>query len=149
MPAQRVGQKPGSLGMIRMRATGRFAENLVDAAELGNFRSGDAHGFRGKLLLVGIAPHDGRARLRRNHEVERIFENQHAVAHGQRQRSARSAFAGDHRNCRDAQPAHLQNVAGNCLRLAALFGAQTRKCAREVNEADDGPVELFGYPHAA
>jgi hypothetical protein len=77
-------------------------------------------------------------RIPANHKVKRILQDQHAVADGQRQRSARSAFAADDRNGGHAQPRHLAQVAGNRLGLPALLRSQAGIRARQVDEADHG-----------
>ena len=88
--------------------------------------------------MRGIAPHDGGAGLRRNDEVERVFEDQHAVADRQRQRAARSAFAADDGDGRDTQTRHFADVARNRFGLTALFRAEAGISAGQINEADDG-----------
>jgi hypothetical protein len=94
-----------------------------------------------------IAPHDRRARLRRNHKVQRILQNQHAIRYSQRQRAPRSAFAADHRDRRHPQPRHFQQIARNRLGLAPLLRSQTRKRSRQIDEADHWPPKLLGNLH--
>ena len=99
----------------------RLGDNLIHATHCGNFGRGDAHGFGGRLLVRRIPPHDGGAGLRSNHKIQRIFENQHAVADCQGQRSARSALAADDRNRGHAQARHFAQIAGDRFSLAALL----------------------------
>ena len=71
------------------------------------------------------------------------------VCHTQRQRTAGGTLAGDHGNDRHGQAAHLHQVAGDGLALAALLGVLAGVSARRVDERDDGPTELLGLLHQA
>ena len=59
------------------------------------------------------------------------------VGNAQAQRAAAGAFPRDHRDHRNGQPAHLHQIAGNGLALAALLGILAGIGAGGVNEGDE------------
>ena len=100
-------------------------------------------------FLAGIAPHDRRAALRRNHRVDAVLLHQHAVGDGDRQRASASAFAGDGGDERHFQPRHLAQVVGDGFSLSALLGAQAGIRADDVDQRDHRTVPLLGELHEA
>src|SRR5215472_8399152 len=86
LQCQTHDSRPGRV--IGVGASRWFVDDLVDTAESSYLKGGDTQCF-GRLLLVrSVLPHDGSARLRRDDEVECVFQDKHAVAHGKSQRAA-------------------------------------------------------------
>ena len=63
--------------------------------------------------------------------------------------SAARAFARNDGQYRDGQTAHLHQVAGDGLPLAALLGILTGVSTGGINKCDDGPPEFFRLLHHA
>src|SRR3569623_1349022 len=138
-----------SSGVICMRSARRLADDFVHAAERRDFGCRNAHRFRSLLLVGSVAPHDGGARFRSDDEVERVLEDQNAIADGKSQCAARPAFAADDGDGGNAQPSHYAEIARDSFGLTALLGAKAGVGAGEIDKADHGPPELLGDLHAA
>jgi hypothetical protein len=95
---------------------------------------GQAHCFGGVGGFIGALPQNRRAAFRRNHRIGAVLQHQHPVAHADRQRPAGTALADDHADHRYPQPAHLEQIAGDGLALAAFLGADAGIGARRVDE---------------
>lgn len=117
--------------VIAVRAACHFIDDPVDRAGPQQIGSPDPHRFGGVGRVLGAALQHRRASQRRNHLIDRMFEHQHAVGSGNRDRAARSALADDDRDRdRDRRGAERQVALGrslNRLGLVALFGAEARK----------------------
>src|SRR5713226_8978857 len=70
-----------------------LGDDAVNAAEFFEVFGGNAHGLGGEFFFGGIAPHDGRATLGRDHGVNGVFHHQDTVGDGNRQRASASALA--------------------------------------------------------
>ena len=89
------------------------------------------------------------ATLRRNHRVESVLENVHAIAYGNRQCAARAAFAGDRDNDRNRQPCHFPQISRNRFALPALFGVDSGIRAGRVDKRENRPAKFRGELHHA
>ena len=78
-----------------------------------------------------------------------MLKHQDAVAHGDAERAAGTAFAGDDDDDGRLEDGHVGEVLGNGLGLAASLGVKAGEGARGVDERDDGQVELLGQAHDA
>src|SRR5882762_4701759 len=149
LPVEHDVEKPSGLLVIGMGASFRFGDNLIDDAQFlqvggRNFQR-DSRRFR----LGRVAPHNGRAAFRRNHGIETVLENIHAVADGYGQRAARSAFAGHGHNNRHRQAGHLAQVQRDRLRLAALLGVEAGVRALRIDKRKNRPAVFCGQLHYA
>ncbi len=134
---------------VPVSTAGRLVHDLVDDALLDKVRGGELERARGVLLVVPVAPQDGRARLGRDDRVPRVLEHQDAVADADAERAARRALADHHDDDRDRQARHHEQVAGDGLGLPALLGLEAGVRAGRVEERDDGPAELGSHFHEA
>ena len=71
------------------------------------------------------------------------------VGNAKSQCAAAGAFARNDGQYRDGQTAHLHQVAGDGLPLAALLGILTGVSTGGINKCDDGPPEFFRLLHHA
>ncbi len=78
-----------------------------------------------------------------------MLQHQDAVTHSDGKRTAGATLAGDDDDDGDGETAHLAQVPGDRLGLAALLGTDAGECARGVNEGDDGELETLGHLHQA
>src|SRR5262249_37715498 len=65
------------------------------------------------------------------------------------QRASAAAFAGDGGDDRNLNARHLAQIAGNGLRLAALFRAQSGIRSGSVDEGKNRAAKLFRHLHTA
>src|SRR4051812_20150947 len=146
---QRLAQRLERRLRIAMRATERLADDLVDKAK--GFQAARGDGER--LGRLGrhrrIAPENGRATLGRDHRVRGVLHHLHNVAYRDGERPARSALADYGDDDGHAQARHFEQVAADGLRLAALFGVDSRVGARRVDEREYRQLELLGQLHQA
>src|SRR6267154_2713830 len=149
LPVEHDVEKPSGLLVIGMRASFRFGHNLIDDAQFLQVGGRNFQGDRRRFRLGRIAPHNGRAAFRRNHGIETVLENIHAVADGYGQRAARSAFAGHGHNNRHRQAGHLAQVQRDRLRLAALLGVEAGVRALRIDKRKNRPAVFCGQLHYA
>ena len=76
-----------------------------------------------------------------------MFEHQHAIGRGQRNRAPRPAFANHRRDHRHAEREALLGRAGDRFGLSALLGLDPGKCARRVDQCHHRYVEAVGELH--
>ncbi|KAF4530411.1 hypothetical protein B566_EDAN018552 [Ephemera danica] len=118
---------------IRLAAHGRgHHHHLVPGA--GPF--GDALGDIADALALG-----------RNDGVHRELQHQHLISHADGQRATGAAFANDGGNDGHFQLRHLEDVAANGFRLAALLCANAWVGARRVHEGEHRQMKLLGQLH--
>ena len=99
--AHEDGLQPAArLLVIGVRAIGRLGDDLVHDAQRLLVDDAHLHGQGGRRRLVGRAPQDARAALRRDDRVDGVLEREHDVADRDRERAARAALAGDDRDDR-------------------------------------------------
>ncbi|ABU78378.1 hypothetical protein ESA_03155 [Cronobacter sakazakii ATCC BAA-894] len=132
-----------------MRAAQRFRDNAVDKLQLFQARRDDAHRFCRKRRFIGAFPENGSTAFRRDNGIGAVLQHIHFIANTDGQRAAGAAFTDNGTNNRHFQARHLTQVAGDSLRLTALFRAHTRICARGVDESNDGHVETLSHFHQA
>ena len=78
-----------------------------------------------------------------------MFEHQHAIGRGQRDRAPRPAFADHRRDHRHAQRQALLGRSRDRLGLPALLGLHPRKRARRIDQGYHRHIEAVGEPHQA
>ena len=130
-----------------MRAAFGLGDDFIDDAEIAEVLGRDAQRLRGELGLAGIAPQDRGAALRRNHRIDRILEHVHLIAHGDGQRAAGAAFAGDGDDDGHGQARHGAQIDGDGFGLAALLGVEAGIGAGRIDKREDRPAELGGELH--
>src|SRR5690606_24260096 len=77
---------------VAVRATERLANHLIHDAQLRNALGAHAHRLGRKILLIGAAPENARAPLRRDHRIDAVLEHEQAIADADRQCAARAAL---------------------------------------------------------
>ncbi len=77
------------------------------------------------------------------------MQHQDGVADRDRERTTRTAFTNDDADHRHTQGGQLEQVAANCLRLAALLSTHAGVGTRRVDEGDNGEAELLCGLHQA
>src|SRR3954469_20531094 len=123
---QRLGQR--ALERLRrhlriaVRAAERLGNDPVDEAEGLQPAGGDAERLGRIRCHLGAAPQDGGTAFRRDHGIDGVLHHLHYVTNGDGERSARAALADDGGDERGLEPRHLEEVASDRLRLAALLG---------------------------
>src|SRR6185437_12590818 len=132
---------------VGVNARGRLGNDFIDAAEGFHIGCGNTQCLRRAILVGDVALHDSRSALRRNDGVNGVFENEHAIGDGQRQRATRAAFTGNDGNSRHSQTRHFADVARDSFRLAALLGAQSRISRSHVDQRNHGSIEFFRNLH--
>ena len=132
-----------------MRAADRLVDDLVDQAQRLQAVRGDAELLGGVGGALGGLPQDRRAAFGRDHRIGRVLQHQQLVADADRQRAARAALADDGGDDRHLELRHLEDVAADRLRLAALLGADAGIGARRVDEGEHRQAELLGQLHQA
>src|SRR5208283_2024004 len=95
----------------------------------------------------GIPPDDGSAPFGRNHGVEGVLHDVHAVAHGHGQRSPRTAFSRDGDDDGHGQTRHLSQIVRDGFPLAALLGVYAGVRAGRVNESEHRPAKFCRELH--
>ena len=75
------------------------------------------------------------------------MQHQHEVAHGDGERAARAALADDRGDDRRAQARHLEKIAPDRLRLAALLGIDARIGTGRIDEREHRQRKLLGELH--
>ena len=136
-------------GWIGVSAAVGLGEHIVDAAQVLDVVGRVLECGRRLLFFTGVLPHDRRASLRRNDGVDGVLQHQNAVRDSESQRPTGSAFACDRRNGWDSEPRHFQEIAGDRLPLASLFGADAGIGSRQVEERKNRMRELLRNLHAA
>ena len=139
----------GHLPGIAVRAADRLAHDLVDQSQAVQALGGQAQ-LLGRILgLVGGLPQDRSAAFGRDHRVGAVFQHQRAIAHADSQRAAGAAFADHGTDDRHFQFGHFQQVAGDRLGLAALFGIDPGPGAGGVDKGQQWQLEALGQFHQA
>src|SRR2546426_8243398 len=146
---ERLAQRlRGGLG-VAVRAAERLGHDLVDQPERLQPAGGDSQHVGRLGRLVGAAPQDRRAALRRDHRIRRVLQHQHRVAHRDGERAARAALADHAGDDWGAEPRPLEQIAADGCRLAALLGVDPRVGAGRVDEGEHRERELLGQLHQA
>ena len=135
--------------MIEMRAALGLGNDFVDDSQFLQIARGNFQRFGGDFGFGRIAPKNRSATLRRNHGVDGILQHVHAIADGNRQRAARTAFSRDGHNDGHGQARHLAKIARDGFGLAALFGIDSRIGAGRIDKRKNGPAEFCGQLHHA
>ena len=130
-----------------MRAAERLGNDSVDDAELDQVLGGDLHARRRLLRARGIAPENRGGRFGRGHGVDCVFEHQHGVAGGDRERAAGAALADNHSDVGHAQRKTRVDRAGDGFGLAALLGFDAGESASGVDERNHRQAEAVGKLH--
>ncbi|CUJ22821.1 Uncharacterised protein [Achromobacter sp. 2789STDY5608633] len=147
--AQRAAQQARHDARVAVRAAHGFVDDAVDQAQVLQARGDDGQRLGGLGRLVGAAPQDRGAAFGRDHRVGGVLQHQHRVAHGDRQRAARTAFTDDGDDHGHLQLGHGVQVVADGFGLAALLGADAGIGARGVDEGEHGNAELLGQAHQA
>ena len=144
----------GRLRAPRRRLADGLDEDGVDDAELLELVRVDALGLREGLavrgeprllvVVVGVAPQDGRGALGRDDAVVGLGQHGDAVAHGDAQRAAGAALAEDHRNNGHGEARHGRQIRRDGLGLARALGGERRPRAARVHKGHDGQAEALG-----
>ena len=79
--------------------------------------------------------------------IDGVLQHQHAVGGGERNGAAGAAFAEDHRDIGHAERKAGVGRARDCLRLAALFGADAGIGAGGIHQRD-APECRSGRPYS-
>ena len=126
-----------------------FADDLIDDSQLAQVLGRELEGVGRFLAMVGAAPEDRGAALGRDDRVDRVFEHQHPVGHGQRHGAAGPALADDgaHQGHPDLE-AGLDG-AGDRLGLSTFLGANAGIGARGVDEGHQGQPKTVRQLHQA
>ena len=132
-----------------MRATVRLRDDRVhqSVVQVGFGGQGECGGGRGVGLLVGLLPQDGGAAFGADDRIPAVLQHGHAITHADAKRATAAALADHGADDRRAQAAHLAQVHGDGLGLAALLAVEARVGTRRVDERDDGQAELLGQLH--
>jgi len=107
------------------------------------------HHGTGFAAAGGIFPQNAGKPLGAEHRIHGVFQHQNMVGNAKPQCAAAGAFARNDGQYRDGQTAHLHQVAGDGLPLAALLGILTGVSTGGINKCDDGPPEFFRLLHHA
>src|SRR5579885_3045875 len=132
---------------IAVRAAERLLDHLIDEAEPGQSIGGHVERLGRSFLLVLALPENRGAALRRDHGIRAVLQHQEAVADPDGERAAGAALARDDGNDRDAEHGHLEEVTGDRLALAALFGADPGVGALRINQRYERQSEALRQPH--
>ena len=149
VPAELFGEYLRGFFGIFVRAVAGLGNDVVDAAQLLDVGGGGLEGNGGLGALRCVAPHDGRAGLRRNYGVDGLLKDEDAVGDGEGECASGASFAGDGGDGGDAETGHFAEIAGDGLGLAALLGTDAGVGSHEVDEGEDRTAEFFGELHGA
>ncbi len=108
-----------------------------------------AHRERRGRGLVRRPPQDARAALGRDDGVDGVLQRQDDVAHGDRERTAGAALAGDDRHDRRPEPGHEADRPGDRLGDAPLLGLGAGMRAGHVDERHDRQARSLRELHDA
>src|ERR1700730_4582979 len=135
--------------VIVVRTAFGFGNNFVNDAEFHQVFGDDLHRNGSGFGFGGVAPDDSGTTFGRDHGIEPVLQNVHAVAYGDGKGAARASFTGDCGDDGHGQARHFAQIAGDGFTLAALFGIDAWICAWRVDEREDGPAEFCGELHHA
>src|SRR5579875_4216125 len=120
-----------------MGAFGRLRRNLIHNAEAPQVFGGELQDARRFLLMIPIAPENGRTAFRRNDGIDGILHHDDLVADRNGQSAPAAALAVDYYDDGNRQLGNLFEVIGNGLSLAAFFSADAWISARGIHPGDD------------
>ena len=110
---------------IGVRAAFGFGDDAVNDAEAFQILGGDFQRFRGGGGKFAVAPQNGGATLRRNDGVNGVGKHEDHIAHGNPERAATAAFAGDDNDHRHAEYGHFLEGFRDGLGLSARLGLES------------------------
>ena len=135
--------------VIAVGGAERLRDDLVDHAEAQRVLGGDAQRFRRVPASVrSTTPENGGAAFRSDHGIDGMLQQtQDPIPDPNTKRAAAAALAGDDHHRMGREQEHLFDVACNGFADAVLFAGDGRVRAGSIDQADDGPAELFRKPH--
>src|SRR5262245_27249731 len=110
-------------GGVAMGAAERLGDHLVHDAAPDEVVGRQLQEFRGERRLRAVAPQDRRASLGRDDREVRVLEDREPVGDADAERAAAAALPDDDADDRRLEARHLEQVARDDGRLAALLGA--------------------------
>ena len=132
---------------VAVRAADRLFDHVVDDAEFEEVFRRKFERFGRFVLMFAAFPKDARAPLRTDDAVIREFQHRDAVADGDPDRAAASAFADDDRDNRRRQGRHLEHRFRDRLGDAAFLRRDAGIGARSVDETNNRKAEFRRHPH--